>query len=231
MVNEDGSSTRIRFHDYAEIYRRQGLYEQLFYDRLKCQSPQKVSETLRSAVGKEGALLSELRVLDFGAGNGMAGEALASSGVARLVGVDIIPEARAATSRDRPGLYDKYYVCDLTRPTPRDREELASWNFNCLMTVAALGFGDIPPRAFLEALNLIDAGGWLAFNIKESFLDHSEASGFSRMIRELILSEHIDLYHLERYRHRLSIDGHPLFYFAVVARKGSSHIPAEVLPA
>ncbi len=227
---EDGTRHRVRFHDYPAIYQRQGLYEQLFYDRLKCQSPRKVAETLEASMKKEDALLSELRVLDLGSGNGMVGEALASFGVARMVGVDIIPEARAAVNRDRPGLYDEYYVCDLTDLNEEDRRELDGWGFNCLMTVAALGFGDIPPGAFFEALNLVEAGGWIAFNIKESFLDHGETSGFSRMIRNLILSEHLDLHHLERYRHRLSIDGQPLFYFAIVARKGADPIPASVLP-
>ena len=59
------------------------------------------------------------------------------------------------------------------------------------------------------------------------FLDQSDASGFSRMIRHLILSEHPDLYHLERYRHRLSMDGTPLHYFAIVARKISDTIPTD----
>lgn len=39
------------------------------------------------------------------------------------------------------------------------------------------------------------------------------------LIRELILSKHLDLYHLERYRHRNSIEGKPLYYRAVTARK------------
>ena len=39
---------------------------------------------------------TELRVIDLGAGNGMMGEVLKREGVARLVGADIIPEAREA---------------------------------------------------------------------------------------------------------------------------------------
>ena len=31
-----GGQWEIRFHDYDEIYQVQGLYEQLFYDCLKC---------------------------------------------------------------------------------------------------------------------------------------------------------------------------------------------------
>jgi hypothetical protein len=48
------------------------------------------------------------------------------------------------------------------------------------------------------------------------------------MIRELILSEYLDIYHLERYRHRISLDGKPLYYFGLAARKNGD-IPREFL--
>lgn len=217
---EDSQGThKIRFHDYSELYAKPGLYEQLFYDRLKCESPNKVSGLLKKVVSGLGGNMSELRVLDVGAGNGMMGDALSEYGVSRLVGIDISQEAHDATQRDRPGVYDAYYVADLTRLKTRQREELLGWKLDCMTTVAALGFGDIPPQAFLEAFNLIETGGWVAFNIKESFLDNRDTSGFSLFIKQLILSEYLDLHHLERYRHRISIDGEPLYYFAVVARK------------
>ncbi len=230
---EAGERRTLRFHDYGEIYSRPGLYEQLFYDRLKCQSPRKVANVLGKVLHEEGLYPSELRVLDLGAGNGMSGEALTANGVARLVGVDIEPRAMKAVERDRPGVYDRYYVWDFTSLDDEQREELADWNLDCLCSVAALGFGDIPPAAFLQALNVVQRDAWVAFNIKETFLDQSDKSGFSVMIRSLILSEHLDLFHLERYRHRYSIDGTPLNYFAIVARKRSLHIPEEFadLPA
>ena len=58
-----------------------------------------------------------------GAGNGMMGEELKKHGVSRLIGVDIIPEAYEATVRDRPGLYDAYYVEDLTDLNDEKKEE------------------------------------------------------------------------------------------------------------
>lgn len=226
LVEEDAQKC-IRFHDYGEIYGHAGLYEQLFYDRLKCQSPRKVAEVLTGVLREEGAHPSELRVLDFGAGNGMAAEALNASGVAPLVGVDIEPEAQKAVERDRPGLYDQYYVADFTQLDDDLREELLGWSIDCLCCVAALGFGDVSSDAFLEALNVTGPNSGVAFNIKETFLDQSDTSGFSKMIRYLILSEHLDLYHLERYRHRLSMDGTPLHYFAIGARKISDVIPQD----
>lgn len=47
------------------------------------------------------------------------------------------------------------------------------------------------------------------------------------MVRELIFSEFLDVY-IERYRHRLSIEGEPLYYYAVVGRKNSD-VPVEFL--
>ncbi len=228
FVTEEGKRTRLRFHDYCEIYNRPGLYEQIFYDRLKCSSPRKVTQILKSALDAEGENISELRVLDLGAGNGVMGEELKVHAVARMVGADIIPEAKMAADRDRPGLYDEYYVSDFSNLPQADGEALDNWSFNCLTSVAALGFGDIPPQAFLPAMRMIADGGWLAFNIKDSFLDRTDDSGFSRFIRELIFSKYIDIHHLERYRHRLSMEGLPLHYFALVARK-AAQIPVDFL--
>lgn len=225
---EDGEKLTLRLHDYDRIYRRPGLYEQVVYDRLKCSSPKKVGEILKRTLDGCQETFSELRVLDLGAGNGIMGEILNQHGVARMVAVDIAPEAKEAALRDRPGLYDDYYVTDLTTLSPQDEKDIRAWSINCLTAVAALGFGDIPPEAFFKALQLVEVGGWVAFNIKETFLDHADTSGFSHFIRELIFSEYLDVYHLEKYRHRLSIEGAPLFYFALVARR-TSEIPDSFL--
>lgn len=228
VIDGHGEKLKLRFHDYDRIYTIPGLYEQVFYDRLKCTSPKKVAQILSSAIDQARGTFTGLRVLDLGAGNGLMGEALKEFGVSRLVGVDIIPEARMAVERDRPHLYDDYYVKDFTALTPDDYEEFESWQLDCLVTVAALGFGDIPTKAFMEAFNIIRPEGWVAFNIKETFLDDTDTSGFSRMIRELVFSRYLNLYHLERYRHRLSVEGEPLYYYAIAARK-NGHIPEDFM--
>ncbi|MHC5211049.1 MAG: class I SAM-dependent DNA methyltransferase [Planctomycetota bacterium] len=227
-VMEGGDKVRLRFHDYAAIYERPGLYEQLFYDRLKCTSPTKVADILRKTVEANGQDATALRVLDLGAGNGMMGEALKRSGVARLVGVDIIPEARNACLRDRPGMYDEYYVADFTDIDAELHEDIREWQVDCLTSVAALGFGDIPQRAFVQALQFVLPGGWAAFNIKHTFLDPADTTGFSALVRELIFSESIEVHHIERYWHRLSMEGAPLAYFALVVRK-TAELPEELL--
>ena len=97
---EEKEKRRVRLHDYDVLYQKPGLYEQVVYERLKCQSPKKVSELLKYTVGQSKERVTELRVLDLGVGNGMMGEELKKVGVSRLVGVDIIPEAEQATNRD-----------------------------------------------------------------------------------------------------------------------------------
>ncbi|MEZ6152664.1 MAG: methyltransferase domain-containing protein [Pirellulaceae bacterium] len=228
FLSEAGQKTELRFHDYAQIYLRPGLYEQLFYDRLKCSSPEKVGQILKQTLDAADQTFTELRVLDFGAGNGMMGEVLKAYGVARLIGADLIPEARDAAFRDRPQVYDEYYVADFTKLNNEMRAEIDDWSIDCLTSVAALGFGDIPPHAFLPALRFVKTGGWVAFNIKETFLDESDKTGFSRFIRELIFSKYLSVWQIEKYRHRLSMEGTPLFYFAVVAQK-TAEIPADFL--
>lgn len=228
LRDDGGEKTKIRLHEYDRIFEAPGLYEQVVYERLKCQSPSTVVDVLRNSVSQSTQTLSELRVLDLGAGNGMVGEELKKHGVARLVGVDIIPEARDAAERDRPGVYDAYYVMDLCDLQDDERDELVSWAPDCLISVAALGFGDIPPKAFLEAFNLVAKEGWIAFNVKETFFDRSDESGFSQLIRELIFSEYLDLFHLRRYRHRFSIEGQALYYFALGGRKNGDVPPTFI---
>ncbi len=218
-IAEDGRERRILFHDYADIYNHPGLYEQLFYQRLKCTSPGKLTELLRDAATKADDDPTQMRVLDVGAGNGMVGELLVQHGAARVVGIDNIEEAERAADRDRPGAYDAYYVADLTRLSPALLGELRTWNFDAMTCVAALGFGDIPVAAFASAYNLIRDDGWIAFNIKETFLDSTDTSGFSQLVKRMVHDDYLKLHRLERYRHRLSIEGHMLYYYAVVGRK------------
>lgn len=177
-IDEGGKEKFFRFHDYDELYKRPGLYEQLFYDRLKCVSPMKVVSLLRKTLRESKLPFSELRVLDFGAGNGMVGEEFRKIGVARVVGIDISPEACRASERDHPAAYDVYYVKDFTVLETPDVLEIQNWQCNCLTTVAALGFNDIPPQAFVNAFNLLENESWIGINIKDDFFNESDDSGF-----------------------------------------------------
>lgn len=218
-VTVDGDVRRIRFHDYAEVYTIPGLYERLFYDELACESPQTVCGLLGRALRDRDFAPEELTVLDVGAGNGMVGEELVQLGADSVVGVDIIAEAAMAAERDRPGVYDDYKVIDLTDVPPDDHEDLREFGFNCMTTVAALGFADIPPEAFVTAYDLVEPGGWVAFNIKEDFVSDEDPSGFARLIQGGLEDGALELAADRVYRHRLSAEGEPLNYVAMVARK------------
>ena len=107
---------------------------------------------------------------------------------------------------------------DLSQLDGREAEKLKQYNFNSLITVAALGFNDIPPRAFLNAFNLIRDDGWIAFNIKDRFLTNGDDTGYKDTI-EGISEGAFSVHQRKRYRHRFSLGGKELNYIAIVGRK------------
>ncbi|MEC9373876.1 MAG: methyltransferase domain-containing protein [Planctomycetota bacterium] len=218
-VQIDGEWRRFRFHDYDEIYRVPGLYEQIFYERLKCASPKRVVGLLDDALHENESSPKSIRALDVGAGNGIVGEELKDIGVPEIVGVDLIQEAADAAHRDRPGVYDDYHAVDLTAMPGEVRASLEARKFNLLTIVAALGFNDIPPQAFAEGFNLVENGGWVAFNIKEDFITDDDTAGFERLVRHMMRRKYISMQAYSRYRHRLNTAGERLYYVAIVARK------------
>jgi SAM-dependent methyltransferase len=162
--------------------------------------------------------ITDCRVLDFGAGNGMVGEEITKRGGNLVVGVDILSAAKEATERDRAGIYDKYYVMDLDDPDDKDMEKLEQYDFNTLISVAALGFNDIPPHAFLNAFNLIKDDGWIAFNIKDRFLANEDTTGYKETLKS-INEDNLNIYERRRYCHRLSLSGKELNYIAIIGKK------------
>ena len=213
-----GKRRRIRLHDYAEVYKVPGLYERIFAEQLDCESPRVVCDLLGEALRDARLKPEQLPALDFGAGTGMVGELLAELAVGQIVGVDLLAEARDAAHRDRPGLYEAYYVLDFTALTPDDRRVLMRHDFDLLTCVAALGFGDIPPLAFAEAFNLVGSPGWIAFNIRDRFVEEQE-SPFGALIDRMFAEGILEECERTRYTHRVSVTGEPLEYFAIVGKK------------
>jgi SAM-dependent methyltransferase len=226
-VAVNGTRERVRFHDYGRIFDIPGLYERIFYDILDCNSPRRVVGLLDEVIEDHEQDEEALRVLDVGAGNGIVGEELSALDPECIVGLDILEEAQKAARRDRPEVYDAYVVTDLTELSAETAGSLQRADFNCLVSVATLGFNDIPPQAFAAAADFVDTPGWLAFNLKEDFLQE-RSGGFGRLIRRLQETEIIRIEAYRRYRHRLSISGEPLHYVAMVARK-LSEIPKRLV--
>jgi len=226
VVHDDGTVERLRFHDYDRIFTVPGLYERLFYTELECSSPTVVRGLLEDALRTDGAEPADLRVLDLGAGNGMVAEELRAMGADAIIGADILHEAKMAAERDRPAVYDGYQVCDLTAPDPVADEALRSFAPTCLTTVAALGFGDIPPRAFATAFEYLADDAWIAMTIKDDFISDDDPSGFSRLIKRMNDEGALEVSVDHRYQHRLAVSGEPLHYHAYVARKRAEIAPS-----
>lgn len=222
----DGQWRRFRLHDYGKIFEVPGLYERVVYEGLECRSPQQLVELLRLVLQNWPLEPEELRVLDLGAGNGVVGECLRDLGVQQVVGLDILPEAKEAARRDRPEVYDDYVIADLTRPGPPIQSKLKQFESNCLTSVAALGFGDIPPRAFSTAFNAVSTPGWMAMTVHERFLSEGDQTGFARLVKRMIQEKVVHVEAQMRICHRKSISGKPLFYRGFVCRKTGS-IPAD----
>jgi hypothetical protein len=218
LVSDDGRE-RIRIHEYDRVYNVPGLYEEVVYNKLQCNSPQVITDLLKDSMQKHGDSHAPLRVLDFGAGNGIVGEYLQEAvETESIVGVDIIEEAKKAVQRDRPGIYDDYYVMDLSDVNKGDKQKLDRWDFNALVTVAALGFGDIPTQAFVNAFNLIENKSWVVFNIKDRFFSEDDESGYNEILQKMI-GNSLKVIKKHPYCHRLSMAGEPLHYYAIVGRK------------
>ena len=214
IVKSGNGQEKIRLHDYGDIFKLPGLYEQLFCQRLRCNSPMVICDLLEEARGN----IADCRMLDFGAGNGIVGEEIMKRRGNLIVGVDIINEAKEATQRDRAGIYKDYYVMDMNKLGDKNAEKLRQYRFNVLISVAALGFGDIPPKAFLNAFNLIQNAGWVAFNIKDRFLSNDDDTGYKDIITALN-ENNLTILRKKRYCHRLSLSGEKLYYIAIVGKK------------
>ena len=224
MAMDDAPPKPVRFHDYAEIYAIPGLYERLFRDELKCTSPETVVGLLEDALGQRGGDASDLRVLDLGAGSGMVAEELRRAGSDHIVGLDITEAAQMAADRDRPGVYDNYLVADMCAPDPDVDRALSEADLNCLTSVAALGFGDIPPSAFANSVNYIAVGGLVAFTLRDRFLE--DGGPYSKLIERLLNESVLRPLARRRYRHRFSTGGTPLYYIAMVAEK-TTQVPSD----
>lgn len=208
---------KIKFHDYIRIFQTPHLYETVFHQHLKCQSPTVIANLLFKQV-KANDSIEQLRILDFGAGNGLVARALSKGNPELIVGVDILDEAKQAALRERDDIYKDYLVADLTKAELDIIKKLRSLHFNAMVTVAALGFDHIPPESFINAFNLVESNGWIAFNLRDRFLSNSDDSGFKEIL-EGNQDDCMQILEEKTYVHRLNTKGEPIRYTAIVAKK------------
>ena len=226
FVTHNGKESKYTLQQYEEVFNVPGLYEAVT-TKLKYQSPETIAMQLITQVIKAKSEIDSLVVLDIAAGTGFAAKELASLGVKSIVGVDIIPEAAQAAQRDYPGVYEKYYVEDLTAITPTAQEELANRGFNCLVCCSSLSC-HFPIQGFINSFNLIKNDGWVAFNVNtyvienldntDSF-EYKKAAEFGQLYHYMIKAGILEITNKHYYLHRLLINGKALEYVTITARK------------
>lgn len=217
--HDDGRVEELRLHDYERLYALPGVYEQIVQDRLGCRSPMELAGMLAQAVDAVGWERGRVRVLDIAAGNGISGEALAAEGLRPVLGTDIVPEARAAALRDRPGLYEQYLTLDLLHLSEADRTAVSALGASALSCVAPVGRhgSELPPAA------LVAAAGLLAPDALVVYMHDPHRAVPDAVTPELWkagLGAGSDAHELERrrYVHRRTVNGAPFHMDGVLWR-------------
>lgn len=212
------TTDRFRLHEYARVYGVPGLYEEVVQRRLQCESPRKLAELLVRCAAGAGLTPSDLAVFDLAAGNGVVGEELHARGVRTIIGSDNISAARDAARRDRPGLYAEYLVGD-TDDLPHLENVIKDQGLNGLVAAGALGLGHVSADSFHRLWSAFPERAVFAISLLET-LAKPGASDFGDYIDEFERRpDWGEIVVRERYRHRLSMAGDPIFYVAVAVRK------------
>jgi hypothetical protein len=194
----------LRLHDYDRLYALPGVYEQIVQDRLGCRSPAQLAGMLARAADAVGWAREDVRVLDIAAGNGVSGEALAAAGLHPVLGSDIVPSARDAALRDRPGLYDQYLTLDLTALSEAERTTVTALGCNVLSCVAPVGEGPslLPAAALRAAAALLAPDALVAYmhDPSRGGPDTMTGAGWGEGVSAQEVSR-------TRYLHRYSVNG------------------------
>lgn len=215
----DGRSETMRLHEYDRVYAIPGLYEEVVHNRLKCDSPRVLADTLVTACERAGDDPARLRAFDLGAGNGVMGEEVAGRGVKVVVGSDDSAPARDAAQRDRPGLYEEYLVGDVD-----DLDDLEGLvrehRLNTIICAASLGMGHITAESFERLWAPFPAGSWFAVTLADANAEPGGSDFGDYLARLRGGGDDTEILADEPFRHRLTMAGEPIGYRAVVARKG-----------
>ena len=209
----------VHLHEYARIYAVPGLYEHVVQERLQCRSPQVAAAGFLRAAARLGLEPDSLTVLDVGAGTGLVGELVRRGGVARVIGVDALPAARAASLRDRPGVYADYAIGDFLLGDAL-REALRPYALGGLVSAGAFGGTHATSQALENALALLPAGAPVAFTIDERWMDPSDPDGFGAAVERLAAAGSLAVTERTRFQHRVTTTGEPIFYQLLAGHTG-----------
>jgi predicted TPR repeat methyltransferase len=207
----DGRVERFTMHDYGRVYAVPGLYEEVVQRLLECATPARVAALLAAGAAATGRAPGDVRVLDLGAGNGVSGEALLAQGLRPVAAIDLVPEAREATLRDRPGVYETVLTADLTALTQTDAATLRALDPNALTLVGALGDGHVPAEALTNAALLLAEDALVAYAFPAADGDEEQRRALAALGETRELAR-------ERYRHRRTAGGGERTWEAAVVR-------------
>lgn len=204
----DGRTEELCLHDYARLYSIPGLYEQIVHERLRCRSPQQIAAMVAAAVDSVGWDRAAVRVIDVAAGNGLSGAALRAHRLRPVLGTDIVPEARQASLRDRPEVYDQYLTLDLLALAPEQQRAIAAVKANALVCVAPVGDGSqqLPPLALSAATRLLADDALIAYMHDPSL---GVPDAVTPQLWQAQLGDDVDVEQLQRrrYLHRHTVGG------------------------
>jgi hypothetical protein len=207
----DGRVERFTMHDYARVYAVPGLYEEVVQRMLGCATPERVAALLVDAARGLGWQPDDVRALDLGAGNGVSGAALAAAGVRPVVAVDLEPQARVATLRDRPGLYELVLTGDAATLGAAGMDAVRALRPNALTLVGALGSDHVGVAGLSAAARLLEPDALVAYAYPEYEDDGGLVAALAAVGRVTELGR-------ERYRHRRTAAGGERIWQAAVVR-------------
>jgi hypothetical protein len=215
----DGRTEELRLHDYERIYELPGVYEQIVQERLGCRSPDEIASMVGGSLDALGWDRAEARVLDVAAGNGVSGQALAAHGLRPVIGTDIVPAARDAALRDRPGVYDTYLTLDLLALTPDQEDAIRAMDLNVLACVAPVGehSQQLPPLALAAAVGLLAPDALVAYMHDPTFGTPDQITP-AFWVDRLGPGTRAEVLERRRYLHRYTVNGVPFEMNGIVWR-------------
>ena len=227
LVEDLDSTRQVRFKGDARIWEWEGVYEYLVRHLLRGNAPGTMAHLLQRTLHKTGNNPEQLHCLALGAGNGWLAEELVRIGIGRVVGVDVSAAAAAAADRDHPDALNEYLVLDMRRLSELQRDQLMEFDFNCMVALDPIAVEEPAPNAFTEAFNLLAPDGWVGLHLAEEAATPESDSRFGRLIRHMVGSGALKLEIRERYCHRFTTHGEPLYHVALIGRKIRDFDPGE----
>jgi hypothetical protein len=215
---DDGRAEELALHDYERLYAIPGLYEEIVQVQLGCRSPEVLASMLAEAVRGLGWSPADVGALDVGAGNGVSGEALAARGIRPVLATDVLAPARDAAMRDRPELYERYLVTDLTGLTEAEARSIRALELRALVCVAPVGRGAqyVPAEAIVAAAELLGPDALIAYMRDAD--EQPDPLTAEMMAGRITGFTRLDELERRRYVHRHTVNREPILMDAVVSR-------------